>query len=186
MKRMKVLFGQRRIMVLATLAILVLAAAALAASSASFTATSANPGNVFTAGQISLQNDSTLAAVGPMMPDGSWHPVGTVTITNNGDGDGALTMTTSGLDSPAGPNGGSLSDVLQLRVTRQSDSQVVYGPAAIDAVGSVAMGTITGGGNDTYLFEVMFPDGDTGVAGADNAYQQSSMTIGFDWEMVNL
>ena len=51
MKRMKVLFGQRRIMVLATLAILVLTAAALVASSASFTATSANPGNVFTAGQ---------------------------------------------------------------------------------------------------------------------------------------
>ena len=43
MKRMKVLFGNRRMMVLLTLAILVLAAAALVASSASFTATSANP-----------------------------------------------------------------------------------------------------------------------------------------------
>ena len=52
MKRMKVLFGQRRVMVLATLAILVLVAAALVASSASFTATSANPGNAFTAGVL--------------------------------------------------------------------------------------------------------------------------------------
>ena len=50
MKRMKVLIGKRRVMVIATLAILVLAAAALVASSASFTAQSANPGNVFTAG----------------------------------------------------------------------------------------------------------------------------------------
>ena len=50
MKRMKVLFGNRRMMVLLTLAILVLAATALVASSASFTATSANPGNMFTAG----------------------------------------------------------------------------------------------------------------------------------------
>ena len=38
MKRMKVLIGKRRVMVIATLAILVLAAAALVASSASFTA----------------------------------------------------------------------------------------------------------------------------------------------------
>ena len=52
MKRMRVLFGQRRVMVLVTLTILVLAAAALAASSASFTATSANPGNMFTAGNL--------------------------------------------------------------------------------------------------------------------------------------
>ena len=51
MKRMKVLIGKRRMMVVATLAILVLAAAALVASSASFTASSANPGNMFTARQ---------------------------------------------------------------------------------------------------------------------------------------
>ena len=56
MKRMKVLFGNRRMMVLLTLAILVLAATALVASSASFTATSANPGNMFTAGNLSLDN----------------------------------------------------------------------------------------------------------------------------------
>ena len=53
MKRFKVLFGNRRMMVLLTLAILVLAATALVASSASFTATSANAGNVFTAGSLS-------------------------------------------------------------------------------------------------------------------------------------
>ena len=43
MKRMKVLIGKRRVMVIATLAILVLAAAALAASSASFTASRPTP-----------------------------------------------------------------------------------------------------------------------------------------------
>ena len=56
MKRMKVLIGKRRVMVIATLAILVLAAAALAASSASFTATSANPSNVFSAGHLTMSN----------------------------------------------------------------------------------------------------------------------------------
>ena len=44
MKRMKVLFGKRRAMVLVTLAVLVLAAAALIASSASFTTSRANVG----------------------------------------------------------------------------------------------------------------------------------------------
>ena len=43
MKRMRVLFGQRRMMVLVTLTILVLAAVALAASSASFTAPRRTP-----------------------------------------------------------------------------------------------------------------------------------------------
>ena len=62
MKRMKVLFGQRRVMVLVTLAVLVLAAAALVASSASFTATSANPDNTFTAGVMSLGNSKDVPA----------------------------------------------------------------------------------------------------------------------------
>ena len=54
MKRFKVLFGNRRMMVLITLAVLVLAATALIASSASFTAQSANANNMFTTGSLSL------------------------------------------------------------------------------------------------------------------------------------
>ena len=64
MKRMKVLFGNRRMMVLLTLAILVLTATALVASSASFTATSANPDNVFTSGSLSITNDKGTAGHG--------------------------------------------------------------------------------------------------------------------------
>jgi hypothetical protein len=174
-------------MVLATLAILVLAAAALVASSASFTATSANVGNVFTAGQMSLSNSSTLLDIDPVMPDDTWYTVGTVRIGNTGDADGALTMTSSDMTNTPGPNGGNLSDVLRLRVVRQSDGAVVYGPAAINAVGSVAMGNIVAGADETYTFAVMFPDSDTLVSGPgnDNAYQASSMSIDFDWEMIN-
>ena len=62
MKRMKVLFGNRRMMVLLTLAILVLAATALVASSASFTATSANPDNVFTAGNSRITSMTSESA----------------------------------------------------------------------------------------------------------------------------
>jgi hypothetical protein len=189
MKRMKVMFGQRRIMILATLAILVLAAAALVASSASFTATSANAGNIFTAGTMTTTNTSTLATINGIMPDDTWHTVGTVQIGNTGGADGRLTMTTSGLDNPTpGANGALLSDVLQLRITRLSDNVVVYAAGHIDAVGSVTMGDIAVGDDDTYRFEVMFPDGDTPTSGpgADNDYKLSSMTINFDWEMINL
>ncbi len=56
MKRMKVLIGNRRMMVLLTLAILVLAAAAIIASSASFTATSANPATYSRPGRSRLTN----------------------------------------------------------------------------------------------------------------------------------
>jgi hypothetical protein len=188
MKRMKVLFGQRRVMVLVTLTILVLAAAALAASSASFTSTSANPGNIFTAGTMTHTNNSTLLTVDPIMPDDTWRQVGTVEIGNTGDADGALTMTSSDLLNTPGPYGGNLSEVLQLRITRVSDGAVVYPAGPIDAVGSVAMGNLASGASETYRFDVMFPDGDTAITGpgADNGYKESSMEIDFDWEMINL
>ncbi len=62
MKRMKMMFGQRRIMILATLAILVLAAAALAASSASFTAQ---------LGQPEQRVQHRLLSIGNYLPDGT-------------------------------------------------------------------------------------------------------------------
>jgi hypothetical protein len=188
MKRMKVLFGNRRMMVLLTLAILVLAATALVASGASFTSTSANAGNIFTAGTMTHTNTSTLLTVDSIMPNDTWRLVGTVQIGNTGDAAGALTMTTTDLLNTPGAGGGYLSDVLQLRITRVSDSAVVYAAGPIDAVGSVDMGDLASGANDTYRFEVMFPDGDTATSGpgADNAFKLSSMQIDFDWEMINL
>ena len=70
MKRMKVLFGNRRMMVLLTLAILVLAAAALIASSASFTATSANPATCSLPGTLSIhqRQDTSSGTSDLMMP----------------------------------------------------------------------------------------------------------------------
>ena len=56
MKRIKVLLGQRRFQVLVTMALLLLAVSVVIGSGANFTATSANPGNVFTAGALSIGN----------------------------------------------------------------------------------------------------------------------------------
>ena len=84
MKRMKVLFGQRRMMVLVTLTILVLAATALVASSASFTASSANLSNTFTTGNLTMTNGAVSFATGKLMPG---HDLaGTVNLTATADG----------------------------------------------------------------------------------------------------
>ncbi|HTX70940.1 MAG TPA: hypothetical protein VMH50_17580 [Thermoleophilia bacterium] len=187
MKRMKVLIGKRRVMVIATLAILVLAAVALVASSASFTSTSANVGNVFTAGNLTHSNTSTLLAVTGLKPDDKWINEGTVTLTNGGSLAGVFTMTSSNLTHADGPNHGDISTVLNLRIHRASDAAGVYiYNGKINAIGSVAAGTIAGSGSETYTFEVQFPDGGkpASATGGDNAYKLSSMSIDFNWEAV--
>src|SRR5665648_1084244 len=86
MKRMKFLFGQRRMQVLLTLAVLLLAASVVIGSGASFTSQSANPSNTFTAGTLTHTNSKAPAAVltaGPLMPGDTSAP-GTVIITNTG------------------------------------------------------------------------------------------------------
>ena len=94
-------------MVLVTLVVLVLAAAALIASSASFTATSANPNNVFTAGSLYISNEDTagnsregvqvLNLTASAMKPGDV-VTGTAVIGNSGTSSGAFTLdsTTSG------------------------------------------------------------------------------------------
>jgi hypothetical protein len=50
---------------------------------------------------------------------------------------------------------------------------------ALDAVGTVALGTFAAGETRTYDFAATFPD--TG-AGAENAYQGASVSVTFDWD----
>lgn len=184
MKRMKFLFGQRRMQVLLTLAVLLLAASVVIGSGASFTSTSANPGNIFTAGNLKHTSTGAVMTVSKLKPDDVWVDAGSVTVTNTGDIDGAFSLSTSALVDTPGSGLGELSDVLQLRVMKGT-TEVYNGP--ISAVGTAAAGTILSGAPAIYDFEVMFPDGDgAGPAGADNAYKASKISITFDWEAVNL
>src|SRR5665647_3362805 len=95
MKRMKFLFGQRRMQVLLTLAVLLLAASVVIGSGASFTSTSANPGNIFTAGNLKHTSTGEAMTVSKLKPDDKWVTAGTVTVTNTGDVDGACLLYTS-------------------------------------------------------------------------------------------
>ena len=189
MKRMKVLFGQRRIMVLATLAILVLTAAALVASSASFTATSANPNNTFTAGSLDIVNGGLVFNADPMMPGDS--KTGTVQLTNDGDGSADFYLTIASIvDSQLGTGTADLSDTLRLRVTDDATpaNEVYNGRVSAFPLAGVNAGPFAANVSHTYTFVVTFPDSDAApltTKGSDNMYQGCRSVISFGWESVS-
>lgn len=189
MKRFKVLFGNRRMMVLLTLAVLVLAATALIASSASFTSTSANVGNVFTTGSLSVSSGTLQFTTGKMMPGDS--RTGTVAVTANSDG-GSSTLylqATKVDDTLTGVGGVKLSSKLHVYIT---DSAAPVWDGVVDSASlrnGVAIATgFTGSLSKTYGFRMEFVDGDLGATladkGADNAYQNCSTTVDFKWVAV--
>jgi hypothetical protein len=189
MKRIKVLIGKRRVMVIATLAILVLAAAALVASSASFTAQSTNLNNTFTAGTMTMGNDhaGAIMTVGPMFPGKSY--TGTVKITNQSTSPALVNLKmTSFADPITGTLGAKLSNTLQLHIEDEVGTLVYDGALnAFPPAGKSCGPAFAANGFHTYTFTVSFPDSDlvTGIAGSDNEYQGCQTTCDFLWTAVN-
>ena len=183
MKRMRVLFGQRRVMVLVTLTVLVLAAAALVASSASFSATSANPNNVFTAGSLNIGNyladGSTInegqavvnLSMTNMKPgDSSW---GVTVIKNTGTLPGTFTLTGS---LKAGSDA-ALASQLQL-VVKQDGTQIYSGSLSGFGPLPLTAGQWVKDEVHTYRFDVTFP------AASGNSFMGASATAIFTWNAV--
>jgi spore coat-associated protein N len=126
-----------------------LAAVAVAiGSGATFTSSSANPSNTFSAGILSQSNSDSNAAIltaSNMIPGSS--ASGTVTITNTGTVNGAFSLSESDITDTPGPNGGKLSGDLQLTVTNvtNSSSPVTVYSGALNAMPTEALGTIAPG-----------------------------------------
>ena len=163
---------------------LLLAAMMAVGSGANFNSTSANPGNVVTAGNLKHTNTGALLTVDKIKP-GETQPAGTVTITNTGDIDGVFTVDKVVQNDSTGP---ANPFVDRLELTIKSGADTVYsGP--LNAMTASDAGTITPGASKTYTFSVKFLDGnDVSPAvpnGADNVYQQATATVKFDWEAVN-
>jgi hypothetical protein len=158
MKRMKILLGNRRMLLLATLAILVLSAVAIIASGASFTASKSNDLNVFTAGTLTL-NDSVTGPVVSFTTPNRMCPgntaSGTVTIDTVGsDVDSAVRLTTA-LTGNAGLQG-------KLRLTiEEVGGGTLFGPASMSTLGtSFSLGTWAPDTSRQYRFTVAWPNGD--------------------------
>jgi hypothetical protein len=104
---------------------------------------------------------------------------GTVTIGNDGDVAGRFAVGALGVQDVAGPNGGRLSQRVQLvlfDVTNVQNPVTVFAghPADFD---EVDVGTLAPGAERDYLFAVTLPDG----GASDNLYQGSALSLGFQW-----
>jgi len=184
MKRFKVLFGQRRFQVLATMAVLLLAASVVVASGASFTSQSANAANVFSSGTLAMTNTPTgfTATVSHMVPADSY--TGTIVIQNTGTVQGNFYL------QPVTITGDTLgfADDLQLVIT-DGGTQVYSG--SLSGLAQEDLGTWAADESHTYTFKVTFPDQNAGSPitigdGADNAFMGASTTADFNWTTVSV
>jgi hypothetical protein len=160
---------------------LLLAATMAVGSGANFNSTSANPGNVVTAGNLMHLNGKSglpVLTVNRLRPGQS--SSGTVTITNTGDIDGVFTIAKSvSVDSTAPAN--PFAAKLNLKVEDTTDSTTLYdGP--LSAMGTVAAGTLNAAEAHVYTFTVTFP---SGTPAQDNPFKGATLTAAFDWEAVN-
>ncbi len=173
--------------VLLALGGLMIAAAVAVGSGANFNSTSANPSNVFTAGTITHSNSKTGAAIltaSNMVPGNSQS--GTVDIKNTGSAAGTFTLTHgTTTDNPVTPG---LSKKLTEVITDNGDPTCVTScPAAVQVYSgtinampaTTTLGTFAPAATHRYTFNVTFPD--TGLNGADNAYQSAATTVEYDW-----
>jgi hypothetical protein len=110
---------------------------------------------------------------------------GAVTITNDGDRPGRFAVKGTGVQDVAGPNGGMLSERVELvlfDVTNVRQPVTVYaGPPA--GFWQTDLGVIAPGMKRDYLVVATLPDGGLpgdGAAG-DNRFQGSSLSLGFEW-----
>jgi hypothetical protein len=168
---------------LAALASLSLAAVVAIGSGASFTSASANPSNTFSAGNLAQTNSKAgaILTATKMVPGGSAN--GTVTITNSGDVAGTFTLSKSSLSDTPGPNGGTMSTMLDLTVEDVTGPPVTVWTGKVGAMPSQSLGSFAVGEARTYKFTVSFPDGGTPPSDTtgDNAYKGSSMSVQYDW-----
>jgi hypothetical protein len=187
MHRLKSLWTASPRKVLVAFAGLLVAAAVAVGSGANFNSTSANPSNVFTAGTISHSNSKAGAAIltaANMVPGGT--AAGTVDIKNTGSVNGTFTLAhTVAVDTPTSPG---LSKKLTIVVQDLGEPACVSScPAAVTLYtgllsampSTIALGVFPAGYTHRYTFTVTFPD--SGLNGADNAYQGASTSVEYDW-----
>jgi spore coat-associated protein N len=188
MTRMSTLWKASPRKVLLAFAGLMVAAAIAVGSGANFNSTSANPSNVFSAGTISHSNSKTGGAIftaSNMVPGNTTN--GFVDIKNTGSAPGTFRLSPqAAVDTPVSPG---LSKKLMLSIVDNGDpalctptcstSTSVYSGLLSAATAPIPLTTFAPNAEHRYTFTVTFPD--SGVNGADNAYQGASTRVEYDW-----
>jgi spore coat-associated protein N len=172
---------------LLALLLLLLAAAVAVGSTAVFTSSSVNPDNTFTAGTLEQSNSKDNAAIltaERMVPGESRN--GTVTIENTGDVSGAFSLSASDITNNPGPNGGNLSQALELTIVDTGPGQTIYnGPFA--SMPRQELGSWGAGESHEYQFTVTFPDSGKPAdeTSGDNRYEGSATSATYTWDAVS-
>ena len=163
---------------------LLLAAMMAVGSGANFNSTSANPGNVVTAGNlmhINHKDGSAVLTVDKIKPGES--RTGTVDIENTGDIDGVFSVARTITQDTTGP-----ADPFAAHLNLKIENIDTGAPALYDDLlsgmnSAVGSDVVAPGDTNTYRFTVTFVDG--GPNGADNAFKSAQVEADFDWEAVN-
>jgi spore coat-associated protein N len=183
---------------LGVLALLLAATAVTIGSGANFTAASANPTNVFTAGTLTIGNSSPGTAIfnagnTPIMKPGDTR-FGTVDIQNTGTIAGDFVLGTSNIvNAPAAPG---LTSRLTIKVEDcglwTSSNTVApacpgtvikYPAGTIAGLSGVALGTFNGGTaatSDKHRYKITV-DWPNGTPAQDNPLQGASVTFDLNW-----
>jgi hypothetical protein len=181
MKRAKILLGKRRFQALATMAGVVIAISVVVGSGASFTAQTANAGNLFSSGPLAMSNTPAgMSATFSGMVPGDSHD-GTVVIQNTGSVQGHFYL------EPVVITGDSKGFAAQLQLHITDGATVVYdGP--LSGLVQKDLGTWKKGESHTYNFTVSFPDQlrDANGLGLDNAFMGATTTAAFNWTAVSV
>lgn len=110
---------------------------------------------------------------------------GTVTIANDGDQAGELTLRQHDVDDTPGTGGGLLSRGMSMRIREVGDPaepQTLYdGPLA--PMPALELGPLRPGQSRNFEFDATFPDHGTpaGAAIDDNAFQGAALSVGYAW-----
>lgn len=146
-----------------------------------FTSSSANPRNVVSAGSMTQSNSADNAAImgtDELVPGDVVE--GVAKIQNVGEARGDFVLTVTDLADTPGPQGGELSERLELEVFEDDDPQPIYDGPLADL--DVALGTWEIDEERDYRFVVTFRGASSGTA--DNAFQRSSVTATFTWQAI--
>jgi hypothetical protein len=187
MKRIKILFGQRRFQVLATLTGVIMAVAVVVGSGASFTAHSANPSNVFSTGTLAMSNDANgMSVTVTNMVPGDQH-TGSVTIQNTGDVQGHFFLEPVYVTEDTK----KIAGYLDLSIVDENKNVVYEGK--LSALPQEDLKTWAAGDKHTYTFKVSFPDAErvagingAGGVGNHNQYVGATTTVDFNWTTVSV
>lgn len=191
MRRITALWQDSPLKIVSALFVLSLAAMMAVASGASFTSTSANAGNIVTAGNMTHSNSKSPGAVlnvTGLTPGQSDN--GTVDITNTGDVAGVFTLSNSNISNSdlSNPLSSKLDLVVEDLGSPSSPSPAVTKYSGkLGAMGVTALSTYAAGEAHRYRFTVTFPDGGTpsGPTTGDNAYKGDNVTVDYNWESVS-